>query len=163
MVPQEREGLEAMAGPEMLDSISAFPDAVAAVLPAAVAGVRASGDPLRVIETLAVCGGAGDSLLGEAARVAEVGAPGWRHGNRTPAGLAHGSDDRSRAHALAVLSPEISRDRRHGFASRAAERHASGADGAFRCLGHGSAHHAGGRDHRRGRGVFVVESEPPLA
>jgi dinuclear metal center YbgI/SA1388 family protein len=40
----------------------------AAVLPATASGVRASGDPLRVVETLAVCGGAGDSLLEQAAR-----------------------------------------------------------------------------------------------
>lgn len=35
----------------------------AAVLPMTAAGVRASGDPDRVISTVAVCGGAGDSLL----------------------------------------------------------------------------------------------------
>ena len=41
--------------------------AVAAALPATAAGVRASGDPMRVVEHLAVCGGAGDSLLRTAA------------------------------------------------------------------------------------------------
>ena len=41
---------------------------VAAALPATAAGVRASGDPLTVVETLAVCGGAGDDLLTTAAR-----------------------------------------------------------------------------------------------
>jgi len=39
---------------------------VAAALPATAAGVRASGDPMRVVQHLAV-GGAGDSLLGTAA------------------------------------------------------------------------------------------------
>jgi dinuclear metal center YbgI/SA1388 family protein len=40
----------------------------AAVLPATAWGVRAAGDPDRVVTTLAVCGGSGDSLLGAAAR-----------------------------------------------------------------------------------------------
>jgi len=40
---------------------------VAQALPATAAGVRASGDPMRVVEHLAVCGGAGDSLLRTAA------------------------------------------------------------------------------------------------
>ena len=38
----------------------------AAALPATAWGVRAAGDPLQVVETLAVCGGAGDSLLAAA-------------------------------------------------------------------------------------------------
>jgi dinuclear metal center YbgI/SA1388 family protein len=37
-------------------------------LPATAAGVRAAGDPDRTVRTVAVCGGAGDSLLGDAAR-----------------------------------------------------------------------------------------------
>ena len=40
---------------------------VAAVLPATAWGVRATGDPDRLVRTVAVCGGSGDSLLGEAA------------------------------------------------------------------------------------------------
>jgi dinuclear metal center YbgI/SA1388 family protein len=39
----------------------------ARVLPPTAAGVRAAGDPSRVIRTLAVCGGAGDSFLTDAA------------------------------------------------------------------------------------------------
>ncbi|GAC1442807.1 MAG: Nif3-like dinuclear metal center hexameric protein [Mycobacteriales bacterium] len=39
---------------------------VASALPATAWGVRAAGDPLQVVKTLAVCGGAGDSLLAEA-------------------------------------------------------------------------------------------------
>ena len=42
-------------------------DRAAAVLPATGWGVRAAGDPERLVTRLAVCGGAGDSLLGEAA------------------------------------------------------------------------------------------------
>lgn len=40
---------------------------VADALPATVAGVRAAGDPDRTISRVAVCGGAGDSLLADAA------------------------------------------------------------------------------------------------
>lgn len=43
----------------------------AAVLPATAWGVRAAGDPDRVVSTLAVCGGSGDSLL-QAASVADA-------------------------------------------------------------------------------------------
>ncbi len=39
----------------------------ARVLPATAAGVRAAGDPAREVRTLAVCGGAGDSFLTDAA------------------------------------------------------------------------------------------------
>jgi len=52
-----------LAGPEPL---SAFTERVAAALPATAWGVRAAGDPGRVIERVAVCGGAGDSALGAA-------------------------------------------------------------------------------------------------
>ena len=45
---------------------------VAAVLPQTAWGVRAAGDPLQLVETLAVCGGAGDDLLVEAAAVADA-------------------------------------------------------------------------------------------
>ncbi|MDT7545437.1 MAG: hypothetical protein QOE99_1547 [Actinomycetota bacterium] len=44
----------------------------ARVLPATASGVRSGGDPARVVETLAVCGGAGDSLLTEAGRMADA-------------------------------------------------------------------------------------------
>lgn len=44
----------------------------AAVLPATAWGVRAAGDPDRVVTTLAVCGGSGDSLLTTAARSADA-------------------------------------------------------------------------------------------
>ena len=44
----------------------------ATVLPATAWGVRAAGDPARVVSTLAVCGGSGDSLLGAAGRAADA-------------------------------------------------------------------------------------------
>ena len=48
------------------EPLSAFAERVAAALPATAWGVRAAGDPDRMIETVAVCGGAGDSALGAA-------------------------------------------------------------------------------------------------
>jgi dinuclear metal center YbgI/SA1388 family protein len=45
------------------EPLSAFTARVAAGLPATVWGVRAAGDPDRVIRRVAVCGGAGDSAL----------------------------------------------------------------------------------------------------
>jgi len=51
--------------------LAALVEHAARSLPATVWGVRGAGDPDRVIETLAVCGGAGDSLLG-AASVADA-------------------------------------------------------------------------------------------
>ncbi|SNT51286.1 dinuclear metal center protein, YbgI/SA1388 family [Asanoa hainanensis] len=47
--------------------LSALTEQAAAVLPPTAWGVRAAGDPDRVISTVAVCGGAGDSFLGAAA------------------------------------------------------------------------------------------------
>jgi dinuclear metal center YbgI/SA1388 family protein len=48
--------------------LAAFAQRVADALPETVTGVRAAGDPERLIRTVAVCGGAGDSLLGAATR-----------------------------------------------------------------------------------------------
>ena len=48
------------------EPLAAFAARVAAALPATARGVRAAGDPERPIETVAVCGGAGDSALGAA-------------------------------------------------------------------------------------------------
>jgi dinuclear metal center YbgI/SA1388 family protein len=45
-----------------------FTAAVASSLPATAVGVRAAGDPDTVVESVAVCGGAGDSLLPAARR-----------------------------------------------------------------------------------------------
>lgn len=53
--------------PEPL-KLGEFVRQVADALPETVTGVRAAGDPDRLIRTVAVCGGAGDSLLAEATR-----------------------------------------------------------------------------------------------
>ncbi|OMC39832.1 Nif3-like dinuclear metal center hexameric protein [Mycobacterium sp. GA-1841] len=55
----------ALATPEPL---SAFASRVRAALPATSWGVRTSGDPDAMVSRVAVCGGAGDSLLGVVAR-----------------------------------------------------------------------------------------------
>ncbi|WP_082772403.1 Nif3-like dinuclear metal center hexameric protein [Actinoplanes sp. TFC3] len=52
-----------LATPLTLAELTAF---VAARLPATAAGIRAAGDPGRIIRTLAVSGGAGDSFLADA-------------------------------------------------------------------------------------------------
>jgi dinuclear metal center YbgI/SA1388 family protein len=46
------------------EPLSAFVTRVADALPATAAGVRAAGDPGASIQTVAVCGGAGDSMFG---------------------------------------------------------------------------------------------------
>jgi dinuclear metal center YbgI/SA1388 family protein len=47
-------------------SLDEFVQQVANRLPETVTGIRAAGDPKRLIRTVAVCGGAGDSLLPDA-------------------------------------------------------------------------------------------------
>ncbi|MEV6280418.1 Nif3-like dinuclear metal center hexameric protein [Nocardia sp. NPDC051832] len=47
------------------ETLRAFTARVGAALPQTVWGVRAAGDPDRMIQTVAVCGGAGDSYLGK--------------------------------------------------------------------------------------------------
>lgn len=44
-------------------TLEQFADRIATVLPATVSGVRVAGDPSRLVRTVALCGGAGDSLL----------------------------------------------------------------------------------------------------
>lgn len=44
-------------------SLAEFAERIASVLPGTVSGVRAAGDPTRQIQRVALCGGAGDSLL----------------------------------------------------------------------------------------------------
>jgi dinuclear metal center YbgI/SA1388 family protein len=48
------------------ESLEAFTGRVRDALPETAWGVRAGGDPERLVRTVAVCGGAGDSLLGAA-------------------------------------------------------------------------------------------------
>ncbi|MGV0814575.1 Nif3-like dinuclear metal center hexameric protein [Mycolicibacterium boenickei] len=50
------------------EPLSAFASRVRAALPATSWGVRTSGDPDTMVSRVAVCGGAGDSLLGAVAR-----------------------------------------------------------------------------------------------
>jgi len=47
-------------------TVAEFASVVAAALPATPAGVRVAGDPERLVRSVGVCGGAGDSLLGAA-------------------------------------------------------------------------------------------------
>ena len=49
------------------EPLGAFAARVAAALPATAGGVRAAGDPDRVVRTVAVCGGSGGSLVDAAA------------------------------------------------------------------------------------------------
>ena len=49
------------------EPLSAFTARVADALPVTVGGVRAAGDPDRVVRTVAVCGGSGGSLVAAAA------------------------------------------------------------------------------------------------
>jgi dinuclear metal center YbgI/SA1388 family protein len=72
-VPLEPAGADPGAGlgrvgelPEAM-TLRAFAARVAAVLPETVGGVRAAGDPDRVVRRVAVCGGSGGSLLDAAA------------------------------------------------------------------------------------------------
>jgi len=53
--------------PDPMD-LAEFTGFVATRLPTTTAGVRAAGDPGRVLRTVAVCGGAGDSFLADATR-----------------------------------------------------------------------------------------------
>lgn len=63
---------------------------VAAVLPATAWGVRATGDPDRLVRTVAVCGGSGDGLLREAAAADAYLTSDLRHhpASEAPEGLA---------------------------------------------------------------------------
>lgn len=53
-------------------TLEQFAEHVAAALPATAHGVRVAGDPQRTVRTVAVCGGAGDAFLSDAAQVADV-------------------------------------------------------------------------------------------
>lgn len=50
------------------ESLAAFAARAAKALPSTAAGLRVAGDPERTVQTVAVCGGAGDSLFGAARR-----------------------------------------------------------------------------------------------
>lgn len=53
-------------------TLEQFAEHIATVLPATAHGVRVAGDPQATVRTVAVCGGAGDSLLSAAGGVADV-------------------------------------------------------------------------------------------
>lgn len=53
-------------------SLEQCAELVASVLPATAHGVRVAGDPMQVVGRVAVCGGAGDSLLAAASRAADL-------------------------------------------------------------------------------------------
>ena len=71
-------------------TLSALVDRVADVLPATEHGLRVAGDPDALVSTVAVCGGSGDSLLPEAARVADVYVTSDLRHHRTQEHLADG-------------------------------------------------------------------------
>jgi dinuclear metal center YbgI/SA1388 family protein len=64
-----RTGLGRVARLDRPESLREFTERVRAGLPATSWGVRAAGDPDAVVQTVAVCGGAGDSLLDVVARL----------------------------------------------------------------------------------------------
>lgn len=53
-------------------TLEQFAEHVASVLPPTNHGVRVAGDPQATVRTVAVCGGSGDSLLADAAGIADV-------------------------------------------------------------------------------------------
>lgn len=53
-------------------TLEQFAEHVASVLPPTKHGVRVAGDPQATVRTVAVCGGSGDSLLADAAGIADV-------------------------------------------------------------------------------------------
>lgn len=66
-LPQEHRGLGRIGTLGRAVALVDLAGLVAAALPDTSWGVRAAGDPTRKVRRLAVCGGAGDSLLGAAA------------------------------------------------------------------------------------------------
>jgi dinuclear metal center YbgI/SA1388 family protein len=69
LVPEEEgRGTGRVGSLPAPEPLSAFVARVAAALPPTAWGVRAAGDPDRVVRTVAVCGGSGDPFLADAAR-----------------------------------------------------------------------------------------------
>ncbi|MFF4155750.1 Nif3-like dinuclear metal center hexameric protein [Streptomyces sp. NPDC001678] len=63
--PAGRRGLGRICELDPPLTLAAFAERAAKRLPATAQGIRAAGDPERVIRTVAVCGGSGDSLFDE--------------------------------------------------------------------------------------------------
>jgi dinuclear metal center YbgI/SA1388 family protein len=72
VTPAGRRGLGRVGELPAPTPLRALTERAAQVLPATAGGVRSAGDPDRVVRTLAVCGGSGDSLLGAAAGAADA-------------------------------------------------------------------------------------------
>ncbi|SIS09144.1 Nif3-like dinuclear metal center hexameric protein [Williamsia sterculiae] len=68
VTPDGDTGLGRVGSLDAPMTLRSFVDLVADRLPTAPVGIRAAGDPDRVVARVAVCGGAGDSLIGAAAR-----------------------------------------------------------------------------------------------
>jgi dinuclear metal center YbgI/SA1388 family protein len=67
VAPGSRAGLGRVGRLDRPVPLRHFADRVAEALPATAGGVRLAGDPLRRVQTVAVCGGSGGSLVGAAA------------------------------------------------------------------------------------------------
>ncbi|RKN12093.1 Nif3-like dinuclear metal center hexameric protein [Streptomyces radicis] len=96
--PADREGRRGLGRLCALDrpmTLAAFAEHAAARLPATAQGVRASGDPDRPVRTVAVSGGAGDSLFAE---VRAAGADAY-----LTADLRHHPASEAREHAPVAL------------------------------------------------------------
>lgn len=61
--PNLMEGIGRVGDLPEAMTLTAFAERVATVLPATASGVRVAGDPERLVQRIALCGGAGDSLL----------------------------------------------------------------------------------------------------
>ena len=69
----EAAGIGRVGELEHGESLRAFAERIARILPPTVSGVRVAGDPDRLVRRIALCGGAGDSLLSHpAVRSADV-------------------------------------------------------------------------------------------
>ncbi|WP_435241076.1 Nif3-like dinuclear metal center hexameric protein [Streptomyces cucumeris] len=63
--PAGRRGLGRVCELDRPQTLREFAERAAEALPATAQGIRAAGDPDRVLRTVAVCGGSGDSLFAE--------------------------------------------------------------------------------------------------
>ncbi|WP_174248270.1 Nif3-like dinuclear metal center hexameric protein [Streptomyces hoynatensis] len=95
--PAGRRGLGRICALDAPLTLAEFAELAAARLPAAAQGVRAAGDPEQPVRTVAVCGGAGDSLF-ERVRAAGVDA-------YLTADLRHHPASEAREHARHTPGP----------------------------------------------------------
>ncbi|WP_030545171.1 Nif3-like dinuclear metal center hexameric protein [Streptomyces albus] len=90
--PEGRRGLGRICELDEPETLAALADRAAARLPATAQGIRVAGDPGRLIRTVAVCGGSGDSLFADVRR---AGADAY-----LTADLRHHPASEAREHAL---------------------------------------------------------------